>query len=378
MSLYPTASSDQVSRSHQRSVKTGVGVHIPHDILKAPNVVQALVWNKISSSAISAVMHEIVATSEGDPSKLSLSYASTERYRIEAIQNITEKIAENWTPPAVANIHWDGKLMKASDGVGKVERLPVLLFGIGGTKLLGVPAIRHKSSSFAGSLIADASDKLIKIWDCQNSLAGMVFDTTSLNTGAQTVACVALQNTISKSLLWFTCRHHVVEVVLGHVWDVLKIEVSKSPEIQIFQRFRKHFSTILTNCKNLDFCVTPPNLTDKKDQIIEMSHNYLKQPFSRGDNKELVKLTLLYLGDPVAKRNFASFNRPGAMHKARWISKNLYAIKLDLLGSKLSNNLKGNILLKYINLRYCIFKTFKLPFDHSSKSITGISSKTKF
>ena len=57
MSLCPTASSDQVSRSHKRSVKTGVGVHIPHDILKAPNVVQALVWTKISSSAISAVMH---------------------------------------------------------------------------------------------------------------------------------------------------------------------------------------------------------------------------------------------------------------------------------------------------------------------------------
>ena len=176
MSLRPTTSSDQVSRSHKRSVKTGVDVHIPHDILKAPIVVQALVRIKISSSAISAVMHEIVTTSEGDPSKLSLSYASTERYKIEAIQNITEKIAENWTPPAAANIHCDGTLMEASDGVGKVERLSVLVFGIGGTKVLGVPAIRHKSSSFAGSLIADASDELIKIWDCQNSLAGMVFE----------------------------------------------------------------------------------------------------------------------------------------------------------------------------------------------------------
>ena len=63
MSLCPTTSSDQVSRSHKRSVKTGVSVHIPHDILKAPNVVQVLVRNKIFSLAISAVMHEIVATS---------------------------------------------------------------------------------------------------------------------------------------------------------------------------------------------------------------------------------------------------------------------------------------------------------------------------
>ena len=247
MSLRPTTSSDQVSRSHKRSVKTGVGVHIPHDILKAPIVVQALVRNKISSSAIFAVMHEIVTTSEGDPSKLSLSYASTERYKIEAIQNITEKIAENWTPPAVANIHCDGTLMEASDGVGKVERLPVLLSGIGGTKVLGVIAIRHKSSSFAGSLIADASDELIKIWDCQNSLPGMVFETTSSNTRAQTAACVALQNTISKPLLWFACRHHVGEVVLGHVCDVLKIEVSKSQKFKFFKHSESIF-LLLMDC----------------------------------------------------------------------------------------------------------------------------------
>ena len=58
-------------------MKTGVAVHIAHDILKAPNIVPALVWNKISLSAVSAVMYETVATSEGDPSKLSLSYNST-------------------------------------------------------------------------------------------------------------------------------------------------------------------------------------------------------------------------------------------------------------------------------------------------------------
>ena len=53
-------------------------------------------------------MYEIAATLEGDPFKLSLSYASTEQYRIEAIP-------QNWTHLAVANIHWDSKLMNASE-----------------------------------------------------------------------------------------------------------------------------------------------------------------------------------------------------------------------------------------------------------------------
>ena len=114
--------------------------------------------------------------------------------------------------------------MDASDGVSKVERLLALLSGIGGIKLFGVSAISHKSSSFVGSLIVDASDELIKIWNSQNSSPRMVFDKTSSNIGAQTAACVALQNTISKALLWFACRQHVGEVIVGHVWDVLKIE----------------------------------------------------------------------------------------------------------------------------------------------------------
>ena len=76
MILCFTTSSGQVFKSHKRSVKTGVTVHIPHDILKALMVVQVVIWSKISSSAISAVMYEIAATLEGDPSKLFLSYVS--------------------------------------------------------------------------------------------------------------------------------------------------------------------------------------------------------------------------------------------------------------------------------------------------------------
>jgi len=332
----------EVTRKHKRSVKTGINVHIPSDILKAPNVVQALVCNKISSTAISAVMHEIIMTADGDPSKLSLSYTSAKRYRLEAVQTISEKIAENWTILTVANLHWDGKLMDTLDGSTKIERLLILLSGIWGTKLLGVPAFPHKSSTSAGSLIAKASDELIKIWDCKNSLSGVVFDTTCSNTGAQTAACIALQNTISKLLLWFACHHHVGEVVLTHVWNKLQIEALKSPEISVFQRFKQFFPSIPSTSENLDYLNIPETLSERKEEIVDLCHNYLKRFISRGDYKELVKLTLLYLGDHTTKTNFAALNRPGALHKARWMSKLLYSIKMSLLGSSISNNLKGN------------------------------------
>ena len=332
----PQSSSD---RKHKRSVKTGVQVHIPPDILKSPAVVQALVRNKVSSTAISAVMHEIITVAEGDPSKLSLSYTTTERYKLETIQKISEKIAENWVPPSIANIHWDGKLVDTADKTNKVERSPILLSGIGGIKLLGVPAIPYKSSS-AGEKITQASLELIKIWDCAKSLRGMVFDTTSSNTGAQTAACVSLQNALSKPLLWFACRHHIGEIILTHVWAVLNIETSKSPEISLFQRFQKFFPAISIADKNFDIFDRTQNVS-KNEEIIALCNSYLAQPTSRDDYKELVQLTLLYLGDAETKATFTAFSRPGALHKARWMAKLLYAIKMDLLGSTICDNLEG-------------------------------------
>ena len=73
--------------------------------------------------------------------------------------------------------------MDILDGGGKEERLPILLSGLGETKLLGVPALPHKSSENAGFIIAKATCEVIEEWDCADCIAGMVFDTTSSNTG---------------------------------------------------------------------------------------------------------------------------------------------------------------------------------------------------
>ena len=72
----------------------------------------------------------------------------------------------------------------------------------------------------------------------------LLFDTTSSNTGHKTAACISLQKKLDRPLLWLGCRHYVGEIVLKHVWDKLKIEASKSPEITIFQRFKDNFQLL--------------------------------------------------------------------------------------------------------------------------------------
>ena len=104
-------------------------------------------------------------------------------------------------------------------------------------KLLGVPAFPYLSNERAGTLIAEATVDLIQDWECEEYKSGMVFDTTWVNTGQKTAGCVSVQEKLGKPLLWFACRPDVIEVVLKHTWDALKIEVAKKPEISIFEWF---------------------------------------------------------------------------------------------------------------------------------------------
>ena len=145
-------------------------------------------------------------------------------------------------------------------------------------------------------------------------------------------------------LLWFACRHHVGEVILTHVWKNLAIEAPKSPESSLFQRFKSNFSAIPSQDKeNFDFPEVPTALINKRAEIIDLCKRYQQKHFCRGDYKELVQLTLLALKDLDAIEDFTGFNFPGAMSKARWMAKLLYAIKMILLASKIAELPKGSI-----------------------------------
>ena len=60
----------------------------------------------------------------------------------------------------------------------------------------------------------------------------------------------------------------------------------------------------------------------------------------RDDYKEFIELCLLYLNDDDRQ---VKFRRPGAVHKARWMAKILYAIKMVLLEQQLSQLEKGTV-----------------------------------
>ena len=93
-------------------------------------------------------------------------------------------MASEWQAPPTALVHWDGKKMDTLDGGGKEERLPVVLSGGGNTKLMGTPALPPKDPDTPmGSIIADAVVGVLEDRGVKDNVVGMVFDTTSVNTG---------------------------------------------------------------------------------------------------------------------------------------------------------------------------------------------------
>ena len=112
------------------------------------------------------------------------------RYRENAQSSIANKL-HDWRPPGVSLVHWDGKLMSTLDGAGTGERVPVLLSGVGGCKLLGVPAL--PSDTPMGLATAEVTCEALQRWNASETVAGMVFDTTSANTG---MMCLRLSHKI--------------------------------------------------------------------------------------------------------------------------------------------------------------------------------------
>ena len=257
------------------------------------------------------------------------------RYKVETCARIAEDLRVTWTPSPCLSLHWDGKLMSTlSNSDDKVEeRLPILVTGTTGTKLLGVPALPHKSGEKVGPQIAQQSKKLLQEWECEECVVSMVFDTTASNTGAITAACVSIQGELGRPLLWTPCRKHVGEVVVHHLWDALLIEASKSPNVSLFKRFRDVFPQLSYSRESLNIPETPPELLSKKEEVITVCKNFLeKQDSYRGDYKELATLSLLYLDDSKTKASFEKFLQPGATHSARWMAKLIYSLKAVLLG----------------------------------------------
>ena len=81
-------------------------------------------------------------------------------------------------------------------------------------------------------------------WNLDDKVQIMCCDTTASNTGRLNEACVFLEQKLGRELVLFGCRHHVYKLVLKCVFESKIPQVTNSPDIPMFKKFRDNWKTI--------------------------------------------------------------------------------------------------------------------------------------
>ena len=321
--------------------KPGFNAFIPVDIMAKKRIIQGAQRNKISPTALSRMTKDFVASIGGDCDKINSSYSYAYNACKSNVMAESDNIKVNWEVPNKCVIHYDGKMMEALDCSSKEERFPVLVSGTFGTKLLGVPTLGHGLKGKYGATACAAVIKLLEEWKCKDSVFGMVFDTPKTNIGRLSGVCISIERALDRPLLWLACRHHVGETIIRNIWIAVGIEKLSGPKTTIFNNLSQAWSDI-------DFSIPlylpthDPNC--EAVTILSMKRNYL-----RDDYKEVVDLTLIYLG--AMNSESYNFRRPGALHQARWMAKVIYSFKLVMFSNQIE--LPHDIRQKLV--QYCNF-----------------------
>ena len=128
-------------------------------------------------------------------------------------------------------MHWDGKLVPDTARChDKYDRLPMLVSRNGTENLLAIPKL------MSGSIqsMAFAVKKALNKRELQDKILAMSFDTSSNRT--TNGACHIPKVRLKMELLWVHCRHHMLELVIGAVFN-RAMEPSPGSDIKIFKQF---------------------------------------------------------------------------------------------------------------------------------------------
>ena len=224
-------------------------------------------------------------------------------------------------------LHWDGKLMEDLTGDQKVDRLPIIVSGSSIEQLLAVPQL----SAGTGQAMADAMLETVSSWGLKDQIKALSFDTTSSNTGRQNGACVLFETMLERNVLHLACRHHIHEILLEEAFSTT-MGPSSAPEILLFKRFKTFWPKIVHADYNYKPGVDDAGIaaalftvsTDVKDFVIDQ----LQLAHQCDAYRELLELTLLFMGGVPQRGLF--FRKPGAIHRARFMARLIYALKIFL------------------------------------------------
>lgn len=166
-------------------------------------------------------------------------------------------------------------------------------------------------------------------WNVEDRVQILCCDTTASNTGRINGACVLLEQKLDREMLIFACRHHVYELVLKSVFEAKVSQVTASPDIPLFKTFRENWKKV--DAEKIQICIEKLSCLNVSEieRLLEFYRSELTKEIARDDYRELVELSIIFLGGDTEKKY--KIRPPGAMHQARWMERAIYSQKYPYL-----------------------------------------------
>lgn len=295
----------------------------------SPGLAAALDRSKVSDRNAVYIIAAAAESLGHSTAALAINKESVRRSRRKHREAAAKEIHASFHPNCPLTVHWDGKMLPALTSKELVDRLAVLVSGDGTMKLLGVPKLPNGT----GEAEATAVFNLIQEWNIADNIKFMCFDTTASNTGINAGACILLEKKLGRELISLACRRHIMELIVAKVFDSL-MGPSSGPNIKLFQRFREYWGSIDTSmyASGMDVDYIAVVLNPVRDELIHFIQHQLTVFQPRDDYRELLQLSLLFLGAACGADE--KILAPGAYHRARWMAKLIYSLKIFILRSQ--------------------------------------------
>jgi len=263
-----------------------------HDLPKkrrrimSPSVCAVLDRTNVSVRKATMVVASVLNEADGpSTSSTVLSKSTVHRRRKKQREATAAEIKEHFSHSKCV-VHWDGKLMQDNSGSSH-ERLPVLVTSLvdGSSKLLAVPQLHRGTGKASAEAVRDA----LHSWSCDTETVGMCFDTTAANTGRKSGAATLLEEALGRNLLWLSCRHHMLEVLLSDIFTVC-FGPSKSADVPLFKQFHSKWTKLSHH--------NPGNktLVQASESLKSFIKQQLREKHVREDYRELLQLAALAVG----------------------------------------------------------------------------------
>lgn len=233
-----------VSKYHRSQLSSATSSEqsgVIQKIIDSPDVSSVLDRTGISTPKFTLLCAAIAGAIGENVNECTLSTSTCYRRRKVHRDRIVTTIKDEYISSSKANLvlHWDGKKLqdKTNEDIAlrkkKVERLAVVVSGIDGQKIITIA----KTEDGTGLVIADTVYEHVIEWSLSDVIIGVCTDTTAANTGTSNGSVVLYQNRVKRNLLYFACRHHVDELVIGGVFVGLFGDTT-GPSPELFEHFK--------------------------------------------------------------------------------------------------------------------------------------------